>query len=94
MKTPSKNLEKAKVLVSGERGEQHGDYVELHERIAHLWSTYLETIITPDQVALCMVLLKVARQEVGSKNDDDLVDATAYTGIWGDLISHYDEIKK
>jgi hypothetical protein len=41
-----------------------------------------------------MVLLKVARQEVGGKNNDNLVDATAYTGIWGDLISHYDEIKK
>ena len=41
-----------------------------------------------------MVLLKVARQEVGGKNNDNLVDATAYTGIWGDLISHYDENRK
>jgi|TARA_R100000687_G_C6342984_1_gene115129 hypothetical protein len=94
MKTPDKNLKKAQVLVSGERGEQHGDFVDLHERVALLWSTYLETMVTAEQVAFCMTLLKVARYEVGERNEDDLVDATAYTGIWGDIILHYNENRK
>jgi hypothetical protein len=31
------------------------------------------------------VLLKVARDEVGSPNPDDGVDASAYTALWASL---------
>jgi hypothetical protein len=36
-----------------------------------------------------MVLLKVARDELGTFNPDDGKDATAYTALWGAL-SHID----
>jgi hypothetical protein len=50
-----------------------------------LWSTFLKTPIKPSDVAFCMTLLKVARDEVGGKNPDDGVDATSYTALWAAL---------
>ena len=80
--SPSEILHKAASLVSGERAKQHGYYVLLHQRVADLWSTYLKTEVRPDQVAMCMVFLKLVRNELGSFNPDDGVDATAYTALW------------
>ena len=88
MRVPVKHLDEARKLVAGKRGDQHGDFITLHERIAELWTVFLKTEISPEQVAFCMVLLKLARKEVGAKNDDHLVDAVAYAGIWSDLASH------
>tara|TARA_R110002020_G_scaffold4749_9_gene20677 strand:+ start:3113 stop:3385 length:273 start_codon:yes stop_codon:yes gene_type:complete len=78
-------LEMAATLVGGERARQHGDYLLLHERVAELWSTYLQVSITPKQVAFCMVLLKLARSEVGHHNPDNGIDASAYTALWAAL---------
>ena len=54
-------LLEAKELVAGDRHEDYGDKLVNHTRIADLWSTYLETPIRPDQVAIMMGLVKVAR---------------------------------
>lgn len=85
MKKPEDILTEAAELVGGERARQHGDYVKQHKRVADLWSTYLNCSVTASDVAFCMVLLKVARDEVGSPNPDDGVDASAYTALWASL---------
>ena len=82
---PADILKTAASLVGGDRAKQHGDYVVLHERVADLWGSYLGADVTPAQVAFCMVLLKIARSEVGGPNPDDGVDATAYTAIWASI---------
>ena len=82
---PADILKTAASLVGGDRAKQHGDYVVLHERVADLWGSYLGADVTPEQVAFCMVLLKIARSEVGRPNPDDGVDATAYTAIWASI---------
>tara|TARA_R110002020_G_scaffold92018_4_gene223117 strand:- start:1379 stop:1648 length:270 start_codon:yes stop_codon:yes gene_type:complete len=82
---PDEILTKASSLVSGQRAEQHGDYVKLHKRTAELWSAYLRTEVSPSDVAFCMVLLKVARDEGGAPNEDDGIDASAYTALWAAL---------
>ena len=79
---PADILKTAASLVGGDRAKQHGDYVLLHKRVADLWGEYLGANITPEQVAFCMVLLKVARNELGSPNPDDGIDATAYAALW------------
>lgn len=86
---PKEILKKSAELVGGERLEQHGDYRLLHVRIASLWSAYLHTKISPKQVAFCMTLLKVSRDEQGVFNPDDGLDATAYTGLWAALAADY-----
>ena len=82
---PADILKTAASLVGGDRAKQHGDYVVLHERVADLWGSYRGADVTPEQVAFCMVLLKIARSEVGGPNPDDGVDATAYTAIWASI---------
>jgi len=82
---PEHVLKEAAALVDGPRAEQHGDFRLMHSRVAELWSAYLQTSIRPEQAAMCMTLLKVARQELGKHNPDDGLDATAYTGLWASL---------
>jgi hypothetical protein len=82
---PEEILARAASLVSEQRALQHGDYVQQHRRVAALWGTYLGTRVTAENVAFCMVLLKVARDEIGSSNLDDGVDASAYTALWAAL---------
>jgi len=88
--TPDAILTRAASLVSGARASQHGDYTQLQSRIADLWSAYLKVPVSAPQVAFCMALLKVARDEVGEFNQDDGEDATAYTALWAAL-SHTKE---
>lgn len=82
---PVEILETAAGLVGGDRAEQHGDYRFLHKRVAELWSAYLKAEVRPDNVAFCMVLLKIVRDEMGVHNPDDGVDASAYTALWAAL---------
>ena len=65
---PEEILNKAASLVSGDRAKQHGDYTQQHKRVADLWSAYLKTPISAQEVAFCMVLLKISRDELGSPN--------------------------
>lgn len=83
--TPQEILEKANDLISGARATQHGDYTVLHKKVADMWSAYLGHPISPSEVAFCMVLLKGARSKVGSYNEDDGNDGTAYAALWGAL---------
>ena len=83
--SPEQLLAKAQELVTGPRAEQHGDYCYQHRRAAELWSAYLDAPIGAEQVAMCMLLLKVSRSEFGKFNEDDGLDATAYSAIWCSL---------
>ena len=80
-------LRRAAELVSTDRAETHGDMLENHDNIATLWSAFLGVDITAQQVALMMVLLKVARTKTGRLNLDDFIDMAGYAGVAGE-ISH------
>ncbi len=64
-------------LVTGERQKTYGHPSKNFEDTARLWSVVLGIEVTPQQVALCMVQLKLAR-EVFSPKRDNLVDAIGY----------------
>lgn len=63
--------------VNGERNADYGTPLDNHERIAAIWSAVLGTRITADQVALCMIGLKLARESHKHKRDN-LVDICGY----------------
>lgn len=73
--------EKAAILLGGDRAEQNGDMWETHNRIARFWTAYLERHVTPQDVALMMVLMKLARSRGGAHNPDDYIDAAGYAAI-------------
>lgn len=70
-------LEEAQQLVGGSRQRDYGHPRENLDRIARIWSVILSTEVTPRQVALCMVGLKLAR-DVNTPKRDNLVDAVGY----------------
>jgi len=79
-------------LLNGPRAKSHGNFVDLHERVAELWTPVLKNgPVTADKVALCMALLKVARDEVGEFNEDDCIDGAAYMILWALLKSREED---
>lgn len=85
-------ISKAADLVSGDRQNTHGDKTENHENIAALWNAYMmrkhgtpATMLSAQDVALMMALLKVARTIAGSHNSDDYVDLAGYAGVAGEI---------
>jgi len=64
-------------LVSGERQEAYGHPLDNFTRAAQIWSVILHTDITAEQVALCMVGMKIAR-EVNQSKPDTVVDGIGY----------------
>ena len=77
-------LYKASKVVMGQRQRDYGDKYENHKNIADLWSAYLETEISPHDVAICMLLVKVARLK-HRKTEDCYVDMAGYAAIAGEI---------
>ena len=69
----------AKVLE--ERRDESGDPAEQFRAIADRWSITLGTPITPSQVALCMIDLKLARLAYDPGHIDSMVDVIGYAAL-------------
>ena len=69
----------AKVLE--ERRDDYGDPAEQFRAIAERWSITLGTPMTPSQVALCMIDLKLARLAYDPGHADSLVDVIGYAAL-------------
>lgn len=63
------------------RGISYGHPITNHKRIAELWSAYLDHPIQPNQVAMCMALVKISRQAEDPSYLDNYEDALAYIAI-------------
>ena len=79
-------LEQTIRIVTGQRQQDYGDKVVNHKNIADLWSSYLNKKISPHDVAICMLLVKVARLK-NRKTKDCYVDMAGYAAIAGEIIS-------
>lgn len=64
-----------------ERRKIYGDPVEMHNRIAGIWSAILKHDVSAHDVALCMVGLKLARAQNDPAHADSLIDVAGYTEI-------------
>ena len=79
-------LNKAGELINGDRKEDYGDAYLNHMRIAEFWNNYLETEtkITPTDVAMMMLLVKVARL-MNTYKEDSFVDICGYAALAGEM---------
>ena len=64
-------------LVSGERQAAYGHPLDNFTRAAQIWGVILGCEVTPEQVSLCMVGMKIAR-EVNQTKPDTVVDGIGY----------------
>jgi len=78
-------LKEADRLTHGDRNKNYGTPLVNHQRIANLWSVWLETEITPAQAAMCLALVKVARLIETPDHLDSFVDLAAYASIAGEI---------
>lgn len=70
-------LEEAQSLVHGDRGADYGHPIDDFTRTAAIWSAILGFHVTPEQVGLCMIGVKLSRQ-VNRPKRDNMVDAAGY----------------
>jgi hypothetical protein len=72
-------LKEAEQAVYSDRAADYGTVTDNFNSIAQLWSTVLKTHVTAEQVGLCMIQVKVAREMYKQKRDN-LVDIAGYAG--------------
>jgi hypothetical protein len=75
--TAEEFLEHAAGVVTRHRHE-YGEPIDLFEHVAARWSLVLGTKISPAQVALCLIDLKLARLSRDPKHLDSQVDVAGY----------------
>ena len=73
-------LAHAAAVVRGRR-KVHGDPLGLFDRVAVRWGQVLGTRVTPAQVVLCMVELKLARLSGKPGHADSITDLAGYAAI-------------
>lgn len=77
-------LAEADKLINGDRQEQYGTPKANFGRISAMWTAYLGVDISPDDVAVCMALLKACRLS-NEKHWDSFVDGAAYFALAAEL---------
>ena len=75
--TPQDIADYAVSLVSGDRQNDYGHPFDDFSRTAKIWGAILGTEVSAEQVALCMVGVKIAR-EVNRQKLDNTVDGIGY----------------
>jgi len=70
-----------------ERGRAYGHPRPNHERIAALWSVILGTPVTAEQVALCMVQVKVSRLIQSPDHADSIDDIAGYAEVYRQIVT-------
>jgi len=85
MKKTEDLLDEVRITLS-DRGNIYGNASLNHRRISELWSGYLDTYISPEQAAMCMLLVKVSRLSQTSDHEDSLKDLLGYGLIYHQVI--------
>jgi len=81
-------LREAQTILNGQRANDYGDAYDNHKRIAALWNTYLdeEYGLKPEDVAVMLILLKVARL-VHKHTSDSFIDIAGYAALAEEMSS-------
>lgn len=87
-------LKRANECVTGSRAQDYGEAENNFSLIAALWEPYLKArclsgdydiCICPEDVAVMMSMLKIARIATGRQTEDSFVDACGYLACAGEI---------
>lgn len=84
MNIRTQTLEAARDLLNGDRQDDYGPPEVNFRRISTGWQVILGADVSPEQVALCMAWLKIARLANGP-HGDSYIDGAAYLAIASEL---------
>lgn len=93
-------LDAAKKIVTGDREKQYGKPEDNFAVIARFWEVYLsercvgggaEVTLNPDDVAMLMALMKVARIMTGTFKGDSYIDACGYLSCAAEIAGRSEE---
>lgn len=79
-------LRAAEKCVCGQREQDYGSPENNFKIIAGLWTAYKDVPFTPNDVAMMMALLKIARIKSGGTTDS-FVDLAGYAACGGELVT-------
>jgi len=82
-------LEKADEFISASRDEIYGDPARNHERIAEMWSAILGIDVKAEEVALCMIAVKMSRLCQTPEHEDSWVDIAGYAALGGEIADEF-----
>lgn len=94
IRTRAEILEAAGKCITGGRDEEYGEPEDSFDLIAQLWEPYIraacvspsaDVAIRPQDVAILMALLKIARAAVNDK-PDNFVDLAGYAACAGEAV--------
>lgn len=84
----AKILDTAKDYVTRDRAADHGDMEDNFRTIASYWNTHLGIdFIRPQDVAVMMTMLKLARIRQNEWHLDNWIDACGYMACGGEIVS-------
>jgi hypothetical protein len=92
-------LHQAQLLVSGDRQADYGHPIHDFSKTAMIWTAIFSEIlvseasVTPEQVALCMIGVKISR-EVHRHKDDNIIDMCGYARTLELIHEYYEEEKE
>ena len=81
----SQILDKAKEIVNGARQENYGSPESNFANIASYWTTYLNRKVEAYDVAVMMVLMKVARLQNKPDHEDSWIDICGHAANGGEI---------
>jgi ribosomal protein L37AE/L43A len=73
-------LEEADKIINGDRATSYGNPLDMCNKIALFWEGIIGKRISAEDVALMMILLKVAR-ETNKHSKDNILDIAGYAGV-------------
>ena len=83
----SEVLSQVDTIINGARQENYGSPENNFQRIANFWSHYLCKQISPADVAVMMVLMKVARLQNNINHEDSWIDICGYAANGCEIVT-------
>lgn len=83
-------LDEAAELINGQRAQDYGDVADNFGRIASLWSSFRGQYFSKHDVAVFMILVKVARQH-DLYHRDSMVDIAGYAALDAKIYDDLDQ---
>lgn len=68
-----------------DRQRTYGDPVDSMDAIAKRWSVTLDRPVTPAEVVLCLIDLKLVRLVHNPRHSDSIVDVAGYAALLGEI---------